>query len=324
MKARHRLEHEILKSWTRSQEKKWTRVELPNFVVAVSGGLDSMALLHALSKVADNKLIHVLHFHHGDSQNGNIQVFRDEAQRIVKEFCLKKNITFKTQKSAQELRSEDEFRKARITFFRDYVQNRRDIVFLTGHHKDDILENQLIKLIRGTSEKGLSSAFEWNAKSVVGVPAWRPWVTVSRKEIVSYASAHNVNWEEDPSNRETFYLRNWIRHFWLVELEAFRPGSKDALARSLNLLSIQKGRDDDDENEYSDFSLLRWKVLSEEKKMRSLARWLVESGIETITSGQLNEIARRLKSCEGHDNIHFKTFDIQINAGQVKIKIKVS
>jgi tRNA(Ile)-lysidine synthase len=168
------------------------------YIVAVSGGVDSMALLDMLRKRPRLQLVAV-HVNHGMRPDAG----KDE--KTTRLFCMSHNITFRSKElHLSPNASEETARKARYEFLQHCRIEEEALAILTAHHQDDLIETAIINLLRGTGWRGLA-------------PFWqsfvlRPLLNVTKKELVEYAKTHNVPWREDVTNRDQNYLRNYVRH----------------------------------------------------------------------------------------------------------------
>jgi tRNA(Ile)-lysidine synthase len=317
VKAKHKLEHVVFNSWKKCQHVKNDQ----KIVVAVSGGSDSMVLLNTLMACfPKNKLI-VVHCHHG--AQGNTQ-FRNDAQKLVESFCKKQNLVYEVKIAESPLSSEAEFREFRLNCFRDVAKKYDADIICLAHHRDDWLENQLIKLIRGSSFSSLRKSFQWSRLKDRELFMWRPFFNCGRLELVEYRNKCGVGFVEDPSNLDTRYFRNWLRNHWLPQLEAIRPGSMRRLGLSLiNSIAEIKSVDQSFpwDMEKGSINLIYFLSLSESEKLRCLAFYAYSRGLKGIKSSQLKEIVRQLDKNSDRYHIHFKTFDCSVNAGQLFIHI---
>lgn len=190
--------------------------------VAVSGGVDSVVLLHALvsycKKFAPQRKIFVLHLNH----NTRGKESRAE-QEFVKELCQKLRVSLVTETLAKlEKPTQTTLRMKRKQFFAKHLLPT-DFLFL-AHHLDDQAETMLLRLIRGVGVRGL------RGMPALDSPIVRPFLSISKEEILQEAKAHKISWREDSSNATTKYERNWIRLELLPLLESRRPGVKKRLA----------------------------------------------------------------------------------------------
>lgn len=314
-KAHHKLEHTILSSG----KKKDLKFPL---VVAVSGGLDSMALLSALIPIYGKEKLVVAHFHHGDSAN---REFRNQAQVLIEDFCREREILFEVDKTHEVLESEAALRQARNEFLVQITKKHNTSVVVMAHHLDDWLETQLIKLIRGCSFESLNQNLEWSCSKKVW--KWRPWIQVPRVEIEQYVQNNKVSFVEDPTNKETHYLRNWLRNKWIKELNEYRPGSSQSLAHSLiHSLQALKSRPKKFpwDVEKSSISRLYWESLSVAEKKQCLAYFFYKKKWASIKRTQIEEIVKQLDKNQNELTLSFKTFEVLVNAEQVSITQKNS
>ena len=192
-------------------------LENKKLLLAVSGGLDSMVLLHLLQQ-----LPYTIAIAHCNFQLRGIESFED--QSFVQNYALQHQIPFyytqfDTQAFANDykLSTQVAARELRYDWFYEQLELHQFDFVLTAHHADDNLETFLINLSRGTGLDGLS-----------GIPAQndtvlRPLLPFSRAAIEDYAKANNLQWREDSSNASDKYLRNQIRHHLVPMLKELNP-----------------------------------------------------------------------------------------------------
>lgn len=165
------------------------------YVLAVSGGVDSVVLLDMMSKNTKDELI-VAHFDHG--------IRDDSAQdaEFVGELAKKYGLKFETKR--EELgkdASEELARNRRYKFLRN-IAKKYDAKLVTAHHSDDVIESIAINLLRGTGWRGLA---------VLDSDVIRPLTDMTKKEILEYARDNKLKWREDSTNKSEKYMRNRIR-----------------------------------------------------------------------------------------------------------------
>jgi tRNA(Ile)-lysidine synthetase-like protein len=174
------------------------------YVVAVSGGVDSMALLYMLyCEAASNpqawKLI-VAHLDHGIREDSA------EDRRLVQAAAERYGLPFVYHEGRLGRgTSEAEARKARYEFLHKVRQASGARAIVTAHHQDDVLETAIINLLRGSGRKGLTSL-----KSHHDIE--RPLLSVPKRDLIAYAKDQGLVWREDSTNQNLDYLRNYIRH----------------------------------------------------------------------------------------------------------------
>lgn len=183
-----------------------------NYVVAVSGGVDSIALLHWL--VNHNRGQHqlvVAHFDHG------IRVDSVEDRRLVQETTASYGLPFKVKAGKLGPASEAKARQARYAFLNQVREQAKSQAIITAHHQDDVIETAIINMLRGTARKGLSAL-----NSRAGI--LRPLLRTNKSDIESYAQKHRLKWREDSSNKNEKYLRNYLRAKIIPRLSANERG----------------------------------------------------------------------------------------------------
>jgi tRNA(Ile)-lysidine synthetase-like protein len=177
------------------------------YVLAVSGGVDSMVLLDLLRQQPGVKLV-VAHFDHGIRPDSSFD--RELVQRTARTHGLP--FVYHEGKLGPGA-SEDMARKARYTFLNDVKQASNARAIITAHHHDDALETAIINLLRGTGRKGLSSL---HANQLIH----RPMLHIEKQAIRRYANDQGLLWREDSTNQDTKYLRNYVRHRLLSEFDS--------------------------------------------------------------------------------------------------------
>jgi tRNA(Ile)-lysidine synthetase-like protein len=169
------------------------------YIIAVSGGVDSVVLLHALSMQPNVRLV-VAHFDHGIRHNSA------EDAVFVREIATEFSLQYEEERAELGVNASEEVaRKARYDFLGALVKKYQASAIITAHHQDDVIETSIINLLRGTGRHGLTSL-----KSRQGM--LRPLLSYPKQELLSYASAHKLAWREDPTNEDVKYLRNKVRH----------------------------------------------------------------------------------------------------------------
>lgn len=168
------------------------------YVVAVSGGVDSIALLHVLAAQPGLRLT-VAHYDHGI--RGDSILDRHLVQQTAKSLGLP--FVYDEGKLGPAV-SEDTARQARYDFLHTVRQKVAADAIVTAHHQDDVVETAILNLLRGTGRKGLSSL-----RSSAHVQ--RPLLHVPKHRLKSYAQANGLVWREDSTNTDTRYKRNAVR-----------------------------------------------------------------------------------------------------------------
>ncbi len=210
-----RLRHRVLASV--NEHALWAPGDA--VAVAVSGGLDSVALLDLLhcTRAAHGGELQVVTVDHGtrESSRGDAAFVRDLAASLDLPFV---GARFELGADA----SEAACREARHSVFRGLDARRVAL----AHHRDDQAETVLLQLLRGTGTRGLAG-MRWRSGRLV-----RPLLDVRRAELEAWAEHRGLRWREDPTNTDRRFLRNRVRAEVMPLLESLRPGAVEALARS--------------------------------------------------------------------------------------------
>ncbi len=199
-------------------------------LVACSGGVDSMVLLHVLNEIGGTSEFYVAAAHLDHRLRG---LEGREDQRLVARFCRERGLPFiggeeDVAAISQEegISMQDAARRVRYDFLRKSLSRIRGDKIATGHHSDDLVETVLMRLLRGTGPRGLKGI------PVIGEGVYiRPLLNEWKEAIVSYSRAVNVPYREDPSNAKSDYDRNRVRNFLIPALEDYNPSVREAVFR---------------------------------------------------------------------------------------------
>ncbi len=197
-------------------------------IVGVSGGADSVALLHVLGELeCCAPDIFVCHFNH--------RLRGQESRRdadFVAELCEKKRLPFEIRSEDTErfsrqkgLSIEHGARELRYGFFREVCERIGAQRIATAHTMDDRAETVLMRILRGSGNPGISSIKPRSGNLI------RPLIGISREEVVEYLVNKGEKWVEDSSNELTVFTRNRIRKQVLPLLETFNPKIRLTLNR---------------------------------------------------------------------------------------------
>ncbi|MEO7478194.1 MAG: tRNA lysidine(34) synthetase TilS, partial [Lysobacteraceae bacterium] len=210
---------------------------LPEVPIAVgfSGGLDSTVLLHVLaaSTSARAQGLRAIHVHHG--LHPDADAWAIHCEHICTELDVPLQILHVQVDHAAGRGPEAAARAARLQAF--HATLRDGEVLALAHHRDDQSETILLRLMRGAGGDGLTAM---RRRSRLGtLHLWRPLLELPRDALRDYAISHALRWIEDPSNSETHFDRNFIRHRVIPLLSERWPQASRNLARSAGLLAEQ-------------------------------------------------------------------------------------
>ena len=203
------------------------------FLVGFSGGADSTAALLLLHErmEKDNRLIAVHFNHHLRGAESD-----SEAENAAS-FAAERNIEFRLidLDIAPGGNLEARARQARLEAWKRLVAEYENAVVVTGHHRDDCIENMFLRMGRGSNVSGLTGL--QMTSEVEGVKFYRPLINLSREEIENFLRERNVtSWAVDSSNLSCDYARNMLRNKILPELYKLFPGGRKAFCRTLDNL----------------------------------------------------------------------------------------
>lgn len=220
-----------MKNWNELIKTQIDQLKLTGkkFILAVSGGADSMVLLHIFTQL--NYPFSVAHVNY---HLRGADAIADE--KLVKEFCATQNIPFHLHSTPNGYPSESKLslqewaREVRYNFFKKLIQSEEGEVIVFGHHKNDQVETFFNHLLRGSGSKGLSGIKQWNP------PYFRPLLKKSKEDIYKYAEQFSVPFREDKSNQKADYQRNKIRLELIPLLKEISPSAVDKIFTSQEIL----------------------------------------------------------------------------------------
>ncbi|MEO7362956.1 MAG: tRNA lysidine(34) synthetase TilS [Gemmatimonadaceae bacterium] len=179
-------------------------------VLAVSGGRDSMALLHAVARWSPHSIAAVATFDHGSGAAAT------DAAGLVAAEGRRLGLTVIRERSRSIVATEDAWRTARWSFLKRVARGYRASV-ATAHTRDDQIETIVLRLLRGTGARGLAALAA--PSNIV-----RPWLPLARHEVAAWATMEGVPYVEDPTNHTRQYFRSRVRIDLLPALELAQPG----------------------------------------------------------------------------------------------------
>lgn len=204
----------------------FSKLEAP-YVLAVSGGPDSQCLIKSVSHVVGAKNCIAIGIDHNLREAAKREL--DLAENLAKEcgvYFERVSITVPKKASIQA-----QAREARYAALAERAQHFESKYIVTGHNYDDQVETLLIKLIRGTPPKRM---VEYNYIQKHDITLVRPLLNNSRADIMKYIKRWNLQYAEDPSNKNPKYLRSWIRTELLPSLQTKNPKIKDNITQYLD------------------------------------------------------------------------------------------
>ena len=302
--------------------------------VALSGGRDSVALLHAtrnaLAAACPPSRVVALHVHHG------LQAQADDWDRFCAALCAELGVRQASMRVAVQPSAgegvEAAARRARYAALGRMCREQGAHLLLFAHHRDDQVETVLLRLFRGTGVAGMAGMPASRPLDALGdgqghVQLLRPWLEVSRADIDGYCMAHGLRWIDDPSNADTRFARNALRAQLPLLLQAFpalydnvtqaaghfaqAAGMLDALAEQSLSRLVCAGRDADT---LSELDLIGLRALPAEHADAVLRHWLRDLGTQAPSTARLAAMRSQLIKHEGgepaiaHDGLVLRRF----------------
>jgi tRNA(Ile)-lysidine synthase len=273
------------------------------YLVGVSGGRDSVALLHYLIEAGYKNLI-VCHLNHqlrGRSSTVDARFVEKLAGKCdlkIEVAATKVRALAKKEKISMEAAA----REARYKFFAETARRRKCKTIFLAHHADDLVETFLINLFRGAGAAGLTGMREVSTRRIdhVNLAIVRPFLGVWRKEIDIYVREHRIKFREDASNKNLNPLRNRIRHRIIPYLEKILGRNiRPAIWRAAAIAGEEEHWIEKQLPGSTDvqFSVARLRALPAALQRRAILRWLRAQKISGISF----DLIERVRSLADHD-----------------------
>lgn len=180
------------------------------YILAISGGIDSVVLLHKLASVKPDWITYIVaHVNHG------IRTDSDDDEQFVSSLAKDNDFTFESinLKLGKDA-SEELAREKRYDFLFSVLKKYKAEAIITAHHQDDVLETMMVNMLRGTGPRGLVG---FQRKQII-----RPFLNTPKATLEVYASKHKLAWRNDSTNSDEKYLRNYVRARLMPRLNEHR------------------------------------------------------------------------------------------------------
>jgi len=289
------------------------------YLVGVSGGRDSVALLHWLVNLGYEKLI-VCHLNHqlrgrmSDADARFVQKLGERCRRSTRPRTRTADLDFelgavnvRALAAKKKISIETAAREARYKFFAETARRRKCKTIFLAHHADDLVETFLINLFRGAGPAGLSGIREISTRRIddVDLTIVRPFLGVWRKKIDIYVREHRIKFREDASNKNLNPLRNRIRHRIIPYLEKILGRNiRPAIWRA----AVIAGEEEDwiekqlPDSTDAQFSVVRLRALPVALQRRAILKWLRAQKISEISF----DVIERVRCLADHDAANAK------------------
>ncbi|CAL2059358.1 tRNA lysidine(34) synthetase TilS [Tenacibaculum sp. 190524A05c] len=221
----------MLKDFKQHIFSNFPNLENKKIIVATSGGVDSVVLVHLLNQLEfDIELAHCNFQLRGLESELDSKLVEDLGNQLNCKCHIKK---FDTAGYSEEHKTSIQIaaRELRYAWFAELAYSINADYIATAHHADDNLETFLINLSRGTGLDGLTGIPKQNGNVI------RPLLSFSKEQIIAYAELNHINWREDQSNSETKYVRNKIRHNIIPTLKELNPNVLSSFSKTIDHLS---------------------------------------------------------------------------------------
>lgn len=271
--------------------------------VALSGGLDSVVLLHAVASLNLATPVHALHVNHQISLHAN------DWQQYCASLCAELQVPFHAEVVQVERAGrglEDAARAARYDVFEQQLQ--AGDFLLTAHHADDQVETFFLRLLRGAGPRGLAAMAQ--QRPLGAGHLFRPLLTFSRAQLQAYADAHQLSWVEDESNLDTHYDRNYLRQRVIPLLHERWPQLQRRVQQTADLCS---------DSEALLAELAEQDLQQCEQRPERMGQSLCLLGLAQLSSARRHNVLRYWLRHLGFDmpeQLHLQQFEQQLMAAR--------
>jgi tRNA(Ile)-lysidine synthase len=285
------------------------------YLIGVSGGRDSVALLHWLVRLGYERLV-VCHLNHrlrGRSSDADAQFVKRLVERYNQEIVGQVprlpgprtgkrsarhprtgrirfelgSANIRALANKRKMSIETAAREARYAFFAKTARNRNCNAIFVAHHADDLVETFLTNLFRGAGSAGLSAMREIFTRRIEGVDLTiaRPFLCVWRTEIDNYVREHRLGFREDPSNKNLTPLRNRIRHRVIPYLEKMVGRNiRQNIWRTAVIAGDEEKWIESElrDSTHADLSVVKLRALPIALQRRALLKWLRTQNVADV------------------------------------------
>ena len=286
--------------------------------LGLSGGCDSLVLLHLLASLGLGQRLSAIHVHHGLSPNA------DTWANFCAEFCARLDISLDVQSVTVNLKSgqgiEAAARQARYAAF----SNCAAPTILLAHHQGDQAETLLFNLLRGAGVAGAAGMADERRHGDIRI--LRPLLNVPRSALEAYAVANQLSWIEDESNTDTRFTRNFLRHDVLTVISQRFPAAEQNLAQAAGhfseaavLLDALAEEDWQMARDVETLNLRRLRPLGAARIKNLLRYRLRQMAWQTPVATRLDEFVRQLLSAapDRHPELKLDKGLMRIAKGQL-------
>jgi tRNA(Ile)-lysidine synthase len=280
-------------------KRKWPADR--SYLVAVSGGRDSMALLHFLCTAGyrDLMVCHVNHSLRGEASDQDADLVAAESKRLGFEAEIR-TVNVAAFASLEKLSIETAARELRYRCFAEISREKDCPRLFLAHHADDRIETVLMNFFRGAGTRGLAGIEEETTRRIdeTEISLIRPFLPLRREEISGYATKHGIAFREDESNQSDFALRNRIRNRLIPTLkEVFQRDVTGAVLRAADLAALDEAWANEAAGDLplghngAGLDVRKLREFSAAHRNRLLLTWLRQSGVPDCGSREVARVA---------------------------------
>ena len=198
--------------------------------LAVSGGLDSMAMLDFFYRIQEEWSLELIvltvdHQLRGQTSRQDAEFVEAEAHKRNLR-VIRGEVDVETYRQTHRVGTQEAARKLRYRFFEKQMNDRADVKLVTAHHADDQAETMLMQLAKGVPLKGIPLKGSLGNKQII-----RPFLSVSKQELLTYIETNQVDYHEDPTNQDDTYTRNRFRQRILPFFKKENPNFLEGVQR---------------------------------------------------------------------------------------------
>ena len=223
--------HKVVETVQKSLSEIVSDYDSKSFVLAVSAGIDSMALLNACVTLRLNFEVAHCNYHLRGYES-------DDDQQFIEKYCEDLAIPIRVKEFNVELEKQKgesvqmTARRLRFDWFNQLIEQNEYDFLLLAHHLDDQIESFFINFFRGTGIKGMAGIRKLNGNRL------RPMLELTKNDIEQYANYLEMEYREDSSNSDYKYVRNKIRHHLIPLLKELRPEIHDVFLKNNRKMAI--------------------------------------------------------------------------------------
>ena len=327
MEKEHNIKYSLFKSYLKDFLEKFSQSK--KIIIAYSGGIDSSILLHLLFSIKEDlkQSLEAIHINHGLHDKSN------DWEKFCRRKCESYNISFRAisikENCPKNVSVECWARDKRYSLIAKEIKNND--ILLTAHHMDDQIETFFLQVFRGAGPRGLASMPV--IKKISNGYHARPFLNIQRSELEKYASINKILWQDDDTNSDIRYERNYLRHKVLVYLEKAWPSYRKSISRvvshqkeSMSILS-EIALEDMREVLCKNFINLDVKILkglSLPRQKNLIFYWLDSLNLEKPGSKHMHQIIKTLintssdkSPCVNWKNTEVRKYRDQLYASQI-------